>query len=116
MAERDQLVRLLRRHDAGDARRAEHVALLGVAAQDEVERRRRHHDAALRHRDAIGHRLVRHVDHPRLAAAAEMGELLRAAMITPRRERRGHLAREQRARRRRDIGLPHQAFADEEGR
>ena len=40
MAERDQLVRLLRRHDAGDARGAEHVALLGVAREHEVERLR----------------------------------------------------------------------------
>ena len=34
MAERDQLVRALGRHDAGEARGAEHVALLGVAVAD----------------------------------------------------------------------------------
>ena len=40
MAERDQFVGALGRHDAGDARGAEDVALLGVAGEDQLERRR----------------------------------------------------------------------------
>ncbi len=47
MAERDQLVRALRRHDAGEPRRAEHVALLGVALADQGHGLGRHDDAAL---------------------------------------------------------------------
>ena len=74
MAERDQFVRLLRRHDAGDARGAEHVALLGVALEHEIERLRAHHHAAFRDGDALGRGLVRHVHHAGFAALAEMGE------------------------------------------
>ncbi len=59
MTERDQLVRLLGRHDAGDAGGAEHVALLGVAFEHEVERLHRHHHAALGDRLALGRRLGR---------------------------------------------------------
>jgi hypothetical protein len=44
MAERDQFGGFLRRHDAGDARRTEHVALLGVARKHEVERLALHDD------------------------------------------------------------------------
>ena len=39
VTKRDQLMRLLRRHDAGNPRRAQHVALLGVARDDQLQRR-----------------------------------------------------------------------------
>ena len=39
MTERDQFMRALCRHDAGDARGAEYVALLCIAGHDEIERR-----------------------------------------------------------------------------
>ena len=73
MAERDQLVRLLRRHDAGDAGGAEHVAFLGVAREHEVERLCGHHHAAFGHGDALGRGLRRDVDHARLAAVGRDG-------------------------------------------
>src|SRR4028119_534843 len=44
MAQRDQLVRALRRHDAGEARGAEHIPLLRVPAQDDLDRFGRHYD------------------------------------------------------------------------
>ena len=117
MAERDQLVRLLGRHDAGDPRGAEHVALLGVAREHEVERLWRHHDAAFGDGDALGRGLRRHVDHARFAAFAEMGELARRApSSTPRRRSCAARAAMQRARGGLDIALAHQALADQEGR
>src|SRR5262249_5249068 len=53
MAERDELMRALRREDAGDARRAEHVALPGVASEHGIERLGQHHHAALGDRHAL---------------------------------------------------------------
>jgi hypothetical protein len=38
MAERDQLGRLLGRHDAGDARGRKHIALLCRTGDDQIER------------------------------------------------------------------------------
>ena len=63
MAERDQLVRPLGGHDAGDPRGADHVALLGIAGEDQVERLPRHHDRAARRGGARGDRLVADIDH-----------------------------------------------------
>ena len=53
-------------------RGAEHVALLGVAGEHEVERLWRHDDAAFGDRDALGRGLGRDIDHARLAALVEM--------------------------------------------
>src|SRR5439155_27024997 len=74
MAERDQLVRTLGRHDAGKPRRAEHVALLGVALEHEVERRLRHPHAAFGHGNTLGRGFLRDVDHACLARLTEMGK------------------------------------------
>jgi hypothetical protein len=76
MAQRDQFVGALRRHDAGEPRDAEHVALLGVALEHQIERLFRHQHAALSDRDAFGGGLGRDIDHAGLARLAEMGELL----------------------------------------
>ena len=112
MAERDQFVRALGRHDAGEARGAEHVALLGVALADDAQGLRVHDDAALGAGDALGHRLVGDVDHVGRAARVEMAEARHRV-----RGRRGIVAvsREQPARRRRHVGFAHQALADEDG-
>ena len=75
MAERDQLVGAFCRHDAGEARSPQHVALFGVAGKHEVERFCRHHHAAFCDCHAFGRGLRRHIDHARFAALAEMGEL-----------------------------------------
>src|SRR5260370_12665085 len=86
MTEPDQLMRALCRHDAGDAGSAEHVALLRVACEHQVERLWRHHDAALRYGLALARHLRRHVDHARLAASTQMAQLGRAHhRFTPRR-------------------------------
>jgi hypothetical protein len=73
MAKRNQFVRLFRRHDTGDAGGAEHVAFLSVACEHEIERRRRHEDAALGDRHASRRGLGGDVDHARFAALGEMG-------------------------------------------
>ena len=77
MAERNELGGLLGRHDAGDPRRADDVALLGVAGKDRGQRRRGHAHPSLGDRDPVRRRLVRHVDHPRFAVGANMGQRLR---------------------------------------
>src|SRR6266545_7527863 len=92
MAERDQLVGALRRKDTGDARRAEHVALLGVAGQHRVQRLFLHDDPTLGNGDALGRALGRYVDHTGLAAASEMGEFSRADHVTRPRARDALLA------------------------
>jgi len=75
MAQRDQLARALGRLDAGDARRAQHVALGRVSGDDRPRGGRRHAHQRLRGRRARGDRLVAHVDHPRVAGVVEVGEL-----------------------------------------
>ena len=111
-------MRALRRHDAGDAGDAEHVAFLGVALADDVERLSLHDHFALGDCDALGRRLpetstMRASPLP-LRWLSFLLALARPRRLPGRRER--GLAREQGARRRGDIVLPHQAFADEEGR
>ena len=82
MAERDQLGRLLGRHDAGDARRRQHVALGRVAARH--RRRRLPADStmiasALASRSVDG--LVGDIDHARRALVVQMGELAHALAV-----------------------------------
>ena len=117
MAERDQLMRALGRHDAGDAGGAEHVALLGVALEHEIERLLRHHDAALGDRDALGAALA---DTSTMRASPPLPRWVRAlalaSRVTPRRRGRGASRAQQRAGGGRDVGLAHQALADQEGR
>ena len=74
VAERDQLVRALGRHDAGDPRGPEHVALLRVAGADERQRLGPHDDASLGDRRAFGRRLFGDVDHASVAGCADVGE------------------------------------------
>src|SRR5579871_6802805 len=74
MTERNQFVRPLCRHDAGNARRAEHVAFFGVAALHELERLRPHVHAAFGDGDAFGRGFSRDVNHAGVAARAKMGE------------------------------------------
>src|SRR6266700_3087932 len=74
MAERDQLGCAFCSHDAGDPGGAQHVALLGVARHDQLERRFAHDDLAFGHRLAFGGGLGRYVHHARLATGVDMGE------------------------------------------
>src|SRR3954454_6532913 len=77
MAERDQFAGAFGRHDAGDARRAQHVALFGVAGEHELERLRAHHDAPLGDRDPLGRGFLRNIDHTGLPASADVRECFR---------------------------------------
>ena len=74
VAERDQLVGLLRRHDPRDPGGAEYVAFLGVAGEGEPQRFGAHDDAALRDGDALRRGLGRNIDHIRLAGGREVRE------------------------------------------
>ena len=74
MAQRNQVTGLLGRHDAGDARDAQHVALLGRAALDDGQGFGLHGDAALGDRDAVGCGLGADIDHVGLALGIEVGE------------------------------------------
>ena len=67
-------MRLLGRHDAGDARRAQHVALLGVAVEDHLQRLRPHRHEALGDRRALVSALSPTSTISRFARRAEMGE------------------------------------------
>jgi len=72
MAQRDELVRALGRHDAGDARGAEDIALPGVAVEHGGERPGRHAHNTFGDRDPRRDRLGADVDHARLAALTHM--------------------------------------------
>ncbi len=72
MAQRDQLVRPLGGHDAGDAGDRQDIALLGLALLDQRERLGGHGDEALGAGGALRRGLVRDVDHARLALVVEM--------------------------------------------
>ncbi len=63
VAERDEVRRPLRGHDAGEARGGEHVALLHVAAADPGEGGGRHGDEAPGDGDPLGPGLLADVDH-----------------------------------------------------
>ena len=58
--------------DGGDARHAEHIALLRLTAFDQRERGRQHADLATRARDPVRFGLAGHVDHVRLTRRIEM--------------------------------------------
>src|ERR1700733_11283538 len=61
MAERNEIGGLLGGHDAGDPRRADDVALLGVPGKDRSQRRRSHPHPSFGDRDPVRGRLVRYV-------------------------------------------------------
>src|SRR5476649_2774097 len=83
MAERDQVGRLLGRHDAGQLGDSQHVAFLGCPGLDQLDRRGLHGDRGARHRDALGDLLGADIDHVGVAALVEVGEglLLHAAFL-----------------------------------
>ena len=82
----------LGRHDAGQARRAQHVALHGIAGEHQIERLLAHDDAAFRNGKPFGRALGGDIDHARLPTLIDMGELgvgeqrrrLRLFLWTPR--------------------------------
>ena len=74
VAQRDQLAGSLRGLDRGDARDADHVALLRMSAGDHLEGRRLHQDAAGGDRHPAGLGLGADVDHVGLAGGIEMGK------------------------------------------
>ena len=74
MAQGNQLAGLLGRHDAGEARDAQHVALFRVARFDQRQRRRLHLDAPAGHRHPVRGRLGTDVHHVGLALSVEMRE------------------------------------------
>src|SRR5206468_11429720 len=75
MAERDQFGSLLGRHDAGNLRHRQDVALGGLLARNELQRCRLHGDAGTGHGNALGLALAADIDHMRVAALVEVGEL-----------------------------------------
>ena len=74
MAQGDEIAGLFGGHDGGDAGHAQHVALLGAAGLDQLQRGRLHDDAPAGHRRAVRGRLGAHVHHVGLALGVEVGE------------------------------------------
>jgi hypothetical protein len=74
VAQRDQVGRALGALDGGDARDADHVALLRLAAGHQRQRGRQHADAAGGAGHAVGLGLGRHVHHVGLALGVEVGQ------------------------------------------
>ena len=70
-------MRALGRHDAGDAGGGEHVALRSISAQDQVQRLRRHGDETLGGGAPLRDRLLRDIDHARLAGLVQMAQAAR---------------------------------------
>src|SRR5260221_5019675 len=92
MAERNEIGRVLRSHDAGEPRHGEHVALLDAARHDALERRLRHQYAARGGGDTLALRLAGDVYPARPALLREMrevappdtlGPLPRLSLVTP---------------------------------
>ncbi|MNR11302.1 hypothetical protein D3C85_1275950 [compost metagenome] len=74
MAQRDQLVGLLRRHDPGHPGHGENVALGMVASDDQLEGLRLHAHQCLGTGFAAGGGLVGDVDHVGPPLGIEMGQ------------------------------------------
>ena len=72
MAQWNQLAGFLGRLNAGDARNAQHVALLGGAGLDDRQRGGQHLDAAGGDRYPAGRGLAANVDHVGLALCIEV--------------------------------------------
>ena len=75
--QRNQIRGALCRLDRGEAGHAEHVAFFCGARLDQAQGRRLHAYAAAGAGDAARFRLGAYVDHVRLAARVEMGQLFR---------------------------------------
>ena len=63
MAQRDQIAGALGRHDSGDARNAEHIALLVGTGRDHGVSLWQHANNPRGDRHPMGHILVTHIDH-----------------------------------------------------
>ena len=74
MTERNEAVRALGGHDAGEPRGAQHVAFHRIAFEHQVERFLAHEHAAFGDRDAIGGPFFGDVDHAGFAALVDVGE------------------------------------------
>jgi hypothetical protein len=74
VAQRHQVGGALGALDGGDARDADHVALLRLPLGDEREGGRQHADEAAGARHAVRHVLGCDVDHMGLAGGVEMGQ------------------------------------------
>ena len=81
VAQRHQVRRPLRALDGGEARHAEHIALLRRAVAYQRERGRGHADAAAGTRHAAGFGLCADVDHVGLAACVEVAEWRRLGLL-----------------------------------
>jgi hypothetical protein len=68
VAKRDQAMSAFRRHDAGKARRAEHVTFQRIALEYAIERFFRHYDPAFGDGLALGGAFSGNVDHVCLTA------------------------------------------------
>ena len=68
-----QIAGLLRPHDAGNARDAQHITLAVATFDDQPQGLRLHANPTLGHRHALGDGLFTDVDHVGLACAVEMG-------------------------------------------
>ena len=78
MAERDKLVRLLGRHDAGDAGGGEHIAFRRLARFDQRQGSGGHENIALGDSGARRGGLFPHIDHGGLALVVDMAQLAHA--------------------------------------
>ena len=130
MAERDQIMRLLGRHDRGDPGRREDIAFLGVARKARSSVAFCMTILPFGDRDALGRRLARNIDHIGLPRGGKMGEFRHGGHSNSSRggssrttqsalrfaAARLRLAEQKRPRRRRDVPMAHQAFADKNGR
>src|SRR5215210_5351696 len=79
MAERDQVGRLFRGHDAGELRHREHVTFGCLLVADQLQGRGLHDDAGLGRRYTLGDVLGADINHAGVAALIEMGEVAHAA-------------------------------------
>lgn len=75
MAHRDERTRLLGRHHARHARARQNVALRSLAFHDERQRLGVHGDEALCDRNALGVRLLGHIDHADVALLVDVRQM-----------------------------------------
>ena len=74
MAQGNQVAGFFGRHDARNARNAQHIALFCGARFNDGERGGQHFNAPARHRNAAGAGLAGHIDHVGLALCVKMSK------------------------------------------